>query len=149
MPLWGELFLFVLVVPPMWFIVSGLTALLGGWRELASNYAVPWGAGGMRLPFSSISLHTGLLPATYRRCVTVQLRADGFGLSAPFLAVHPPLHIPWSAVRECREGGIIWRYVEVALKRPDTRIRLYGRARSAVHQQWLSVRTAPAPLTRR
>jgi hypothetical protein len=149
MPIREPLLFFIFVVPPLWFAIGGLIARIGGWRELASYYRVNPGAGGVRFPLSSISLRTGLLPAKYRHTVTVALWADGFGLSAPFSAMHPPLLIPWSAIRECREGGFLRRYVEVALQRPDTRIRVYGRARGAVHQKWLSARSAPAPLTRR
>lgn len=132
----------------MWFAVSALSSLLGGWRELASRYAAP-DVGGARFLFSSISLHTGLLPTRYASSVTVRLSAEGFGLAVPILFMHPPVLIPWWAIRECREGGIVRRYVEVALNHPDTRIRLYGRAGSAVHEQWLSARSAPATLTAR
>jgi hypothetical protein len=145
---WQDILLFIVVVPAIWLSASVLSSMLGGWRELASRYAAPK-AGEATFVFASISLHAGLLPTRYANCVTVRLSAEGFGLAIPFLFMHPPVLIPWSAVRECREGGFVWRYVEVALSRPDTRIRMYGRAGAAVHQQWLSARSAPAALTSR
>jgi hypothetical protein len=133
----------------MWLAVSALSSLLGGWRELASRYAAVPDAGGARFLFSTVSLHAWLLPTRYANCVTVRLSAEGFGLAVPFLFMHPPVLIPWAAIRTCRKGGLLWRYVEVALNRPDTRIRLYGRAGAAVHQQWLSAASDPAALTSR
>lgn len=145
---WQDILLFIVVVPAIWLSASVLSSMLGGWRELASRYAAPK-AGEATFVFASISLHAWLLPTRYANCVTVRLSAEGLGLAVPVLFMHPPVLIPWAAIPTCRKGGLLWRYAEVALNRPDTRIRLYGRAGAAVHQQWLSAASDPAALTRR
>jgi hypothetical protein len=94
------------------------------------------------VPLSSMSLHAGMVPTRYWNCITVQLWAEGFGLSVllPFRFMHPPLLIPWSAIRDCRNAGLVWGGVEVVLDQPDVRIRLYGRVGAAIHDEWVHLR---------
>jgi hypothetical protein len=144
MSFWLETLLFVAVVPLMCLGVSAGLALMGGWHRLASHYAVADRGGGLVASVASVSLYTGLLPMRYRGCITVQSWADGFGLSVllPLRFMHPPLLIPWSAIRDCRQGGLIWKTVDVILAHPDVRIRLYGRAGAAIHNEWMRVHAA-------
>jgi hypothetical protein len=144
MSFWSQTLLFVAIVPLMCLGVSAGLALTGGWHQLASHYAVADRGGGLVASVASVSLYRGLLPMRYRGCITVQLWADGFGLSVllPFRFMHPPLLIPWPAIGDCRQGGLIWKTVDVVLDQPNVRIRLYGRVGAAIHDEWVRVNAA-------
>ena len=134
----------LIVFPLMWLGITGLLSVLGGWRELASSYdAGPalrdgrpigrWVTGGMQ---------RALFPVSYRNCLNVSLYADGFGLSVPrvFRFMHPPLFIPWTAVRDCEEGGMIWRHARISLHTSGVRILVGGRAGPELLEQWRTSR---------
>lgn len=147
---------FLVFFPVMWLGVTGLLSVLGGWRQLGAQFAAGpvahpgrrvgrWVSGGMaRLPF----------PVSYSNCLNVSLYQDGFSLSVamPFRFMHPPLFIPWTAIRECEERGTFWRYSKITLHTSGVRIMVGGSAGRELREQWMAVRAlvpgagmAPAP----
>ncbi|HEX2210844.1 MAG TPA: hypothetical protein VHG93_24385 [Longimicrobium sp.] len=137
---------FLVFFPLMWFGVTGLLSVLGGWHELGASYAAGpaaregrpagrWVTGGMQRM---------LFPVSYRNCLNVSLYADGFGLSVArvFRFRHPPLFIPWTAVGDCEERGSFWRYTRITLHASGVRILIGGRAGREVREQWMRARAA-------
>lgn len=139
---------FLVFFPVMWLGVTGLLSVLGGWRSLASYYpAGPAAAGGRAAArYATGAMRRGLLPVNYSHCLAVDPREDGFGLwvALPFRFMHPPLLIPWTAVRDCEERGVVWRYVRVTLHTPGVTILIGGRSGRAVQERWMRFRAAAA-----
>jgi hypothetical protein len=137
----------VLLVPvafvAIWLLAMALASRLGGWHALADRFAAPEGfavAPEQRLRFRSIVLRRlPLFPARYSGCVTVGLTSVGLylGVLAILRFRHPPLLIPWNAIRQCEEDaflGLHWTDVEV--RDADPVIRVVGAAGEAVAQEW-------------
>lgn len=136
----------LIAFPVMWLGITGLLSVLGGWRELAASFdAGPlpregrpigrWATGGVKRV---------LFPVSYSNCLNVTLFQDGFGVAVarPFRFMHPPLFIPWTAVRDCEEGGAFWRYARITLHTSGVRILIGGRAGRELLEQWRTVRAA-------
>lgn len=131
----------------LWFGVVGLLSAVGGWRALARRYAaVPAAREGEVHYLCTASLGPRLLPVNYRSCLTIEVQDQGLRLSvlAPFRFMHPPLFIPWTAVRDCREAGTVFRHTAVTLDDPEARIRIWGRTGRAVREQWTRSRPGVA-----
>lgn len=135
---------FLVFFPLMWFGITGLLSAIGGWRELGSQYAAGpaaregrvvgvWVTGGMQRM---------IFPVSYRNCLNVRLYQDGFwlGVAMPFRFMHPPLFIPWTAVRDCEQGGVIWRYTKISLHTSGVRILIGGGAGREILEQWTRLR---------
>lgn len=136
----------LIVFPLFWLGITGLLSIVGGWRELAGSYATgPATFSGSRAINAAGAMRRFLLPVNYSNILRVHVRDDGFGLAVwgVFRFMHPPLFIPWAAVRDCRAGSIFfWHYAEVRLHGSSIAIMVGGRAGRAILERWTSVRVA-------
>lgn len=87
-----------------WLGISALLSSIGGWHQLAAQFAASSPTDGKRFWFASMSLGSGLFPVSYGSCLFVTVGRSGFRLSIFFLFrfLHPPLFIPWSAIEAVR-----------------------------------------------
>jgi hypothetical protein len=97
---------FLLFFVGMWCGISLLLSAMGGWRRLAGGFRAgdePCG----KLFFMQ-SGKVGLV--NYSSCLTIHSASNGFYLSVwlPFRLGHPPLFIPWSAIRNFRPRRFLW-----------------------------------------
>jgi hypothetical protein len=98
--------LFLLLFVGMWCAISFLLSAVGGWRRLAESFRAgdePCG----RLFFMQ-SGKVGLV--NYGSCLTIHTAPNGLYLSVwlPFRLGHPPLFIPWDAVRNATTRRFLW-----------------------------------------
>ena len=135
--------------PLLWLGIASLLSVVGGWRELAATYAVdPATFKGDRARTTTGALQRSfMLPVNYSSCLLVYVRDDGVGLHVwrIFSFMHPPLFIPWTAVRDCQAGGFLfWRYAEVTLHTSSIRILVGGWPGKVILDRWTASRAAPA-----
>lgn len=108
----------------IWSLVCVLLAWLGGWQRLARHYRcrhVPKGQ-----PISTFVAMLG--PVNHRGTLTIQAAPEGLYLSMMvlFRMGHPPLLIPWQAVKPQRsEQGLLIKWLALDLGDPKiTTLRL-------------------------
>lgn len=136
----------------LWFGVSALLSLLGGWHSLAQTYPVPGDfelTSADRFRFKSIQLREhSLLPVNYSNCVTLGVTARGLYLAPMFMFrfMHAPVLIPWREITDWDEGGSFWfKWLEVETRSGEARIRLPWGIGDVVRSQWRQARsTVPA-----
>ena len=139
----------LIVFPLFWMAICGLLSAAGGWRELAATYRVDAAAlkgSPARTTSGALRRSWMPLPVNYSHCLVVHLFADGFGLSVwrIFRFKHPPLFIPWTAVRDCRKGSMLFmRYVEVTLHDSEVRVLVTGWPGHRLQEAWLASRATP------
>lgn len=108
-----------------------MMSLMGGWHRLAAKFRASSGIHGERIRFASMAIGTGLFPARYRRALIVTVGPSGIYLSVIFFfrLLHPPLFIPWSAVKAVqRERSWLVHHVAVTLHDFDKRLFFRGNA---------------------
>ena len=97
---------FLLFFVGMWCGTSFLLAAMGGWRRLAESFRAGDEPSGRF--FFMQSGKVGLV--NYASCLTIYSAPNGFYLSVwlPFRLGHPPLFIPWSAIRNATTRRFLW-----------------------------------------
>lgn len=139
----------LVVFPLLWMAICGLLSTVGGWRELATVYRVDAAAlkgSPARTTSGALRRSWMPLPVNYSHILRVHLFADGFGLGVwrLFGFMHPPLFIPWTAVRDCRKGSMLFmRYVEVTLHGSNVAILVAGWPGHKLQEAWLAAHAAP------
>jgi hypothetical protein len=90
----------------MWCAISYLLSAMGGWRRLAESFLARDEPCGRH--FFMRSGKVGLV--NYGNCLTIYTAPRGFYLSVwpPFRLGHPPLFIPWDAVRNPTTRRFLW-----------------------------------------
>ena len=98
--------LFPFFFAAMWCAISLLLSAVGGWRRLAKRFPASSQPTGRR--FFMLGGRFGLV--TYGGCLTVYSSPEGLYLSVllPFRIGHPPLFIPWSAIRNATTRRFLW-----------------------------------------
>src|SRR6476469_6745769 len=94
------LVLFPFIFVGMWCAVSLILSTTGGWRRLAASFPARSQPSGRRF-----FLQGGKVgQVTYSGCLTIYSSQEGLHLSVwlPFRLGHPPLFIPWDAIRNAR-----------------------------------------------
>src|SRR4030095_9521810 len=82
-----------------WVSVLGVLARVGGWSRLSATYPCddPRVTSWKGLRWAKIG------PVSYKQCLSIAVAPEGLylktGLPFLFRAFHPPLRIPWSAIR--------------------------------------------------
>jgi hypothetical protein len=127
----------------VWLLGTGIASLLSGWHALAEQYPEPDGFEAppeRRHRFRTVQfVRLAALPARYGSSVTVTLAPGGLHLAvlAIFRFRHPPLLIPWGAIRDCEEGSFFgFRYTEVEVRDADPVIRIFGGVGDEVAAEW-------------
>jgi hypothetical protein len=138
--------IWVIVFPLFWLGITGLLSVVGGWRELAASYAAgPATFEGIRALNATGALQRSLLPVNYSSTLRVYVRDEGVGLATwrIFRFMHPPLFIPWTAVRDVQAGRLLfWPYVAITLHGSSVSIMVGGRAGRAIMERWMGTRAA-------
>ena len=98
--------LFPFLFVGMWCAVSLLLSTLGGWRHLAESFPATDQPRGRRFFMQSGKVGS----VNYGSCLTIYSTPNGLYLSVwfPFRLGHPPLFIPWSAVRHATTHRFLW-----------------------------------------
>jgi hypothetical protein len=123
-------FFLVLVVVPLYFVLSYAFARKSGWNHLAEKYKCGFALGKLKVEQGNGKAFTGgaIGGVTYQY-LRVGMSADGlylntgpFTLGCPF---HPTLRIPWSAIESVEESADPWgRTLVLKLICTPTTIRL-------------------------
>jgi hypothetical protein len=115
----------------VWCSVCAVLARLGGWHSLARHYRALGKPNGKR--FGMQSARFGWVD--YNGCLSIRVAAEGLYIAMwpMFRLAHPPLLIPWSALRVLGVNDRWWRRdVTLAVGMPEiARIRLPLRVVSA------------------
>ena len=105
--------LFVAIFPvyfvTLWLVLGTIISYVGGWFSLAKLYRT-------RLPFNGVTcgMQSGQMRwlANYNNVLTLGASRDGLYLASMFLFrfMHPPLLVPWSAIKVRRSKGWFFEY---------------------------------------
>jgi hypothetical protein len=101
-----SIFLVIGAIVVLTLAVSSLISLIGGWIFLARKYPErPFKAD---QTFSLNSAYFGRIIGGYRTCISVRMNSFGLRLAIfpLFRFMHPPIVIPWSAVRNCAQSRL-------------------------------------------
>ena len=108
-----------------WFSVLFILSRMGGWTELSEKYRCdePRVSSWRCVQFAKFGL------VSYKRCLWIAAASDGMYLKTGplflFRAFHPPLRIPWSAIKGVEEQKYWWMDVcEIQVNNPPVRIVL-------------------------
>ena len=94
----------------LWFLVAATISFVGGWFSLAKLYRT-------RVPFNGAKwrMQSGQMRwlANYNNVLTLGASPEGLYLASMFLFrfMHPPLLVPWSAIKVRRKKGWVFEYV--------------------------------------
>lgn len=118
-------------------VVGSVMGGAGGWRSLANRYPAQSAAapGEERYRFSSMRTSGGLVgTSAYNSCVTIGVAARGISVElwAPFRLFHPPFHLPWDAVENCRVVELIGGSLTHLEIRGGGTLTVGGRAGAAI-----------------
>ena len=138
----------LIVFPLFWLGITGLLSIVGGWRELATTYAAdPATWQSTPAQTTTGALQRWFLPVNYSHTLRVHVRDDGFGLATvrAFRFMHPPLFIPWTAVRDCQRRSIFsWSYAKVRLHGSSVTLRIGGHPGHDISKRWRTVGATPS-----
>ncbi|MBN2580658.1 MAG: hypothetical protein JXB10_16855 [Pirellulales bacterium] len=98
--------LFPFVFVGMWCAVSLLLSAMGGWHRLAEKFPALHQPSGK--PFFMQGGKVGMV--TYSGCLIIYNSPEGLYLSVflLFRVGHPPIFIPWNAIRNARSHRFLW-----------------------------------------
>lgn len=116
----------------MWFFVTGIISLAGGWYSLAKSHRPPERSMGPGRGFSFQSVTIGLL-GNYRSCVNVKIHDEGIIMRPIFLYhfLHRPVFIPWSGMADARKSDFLI-FSGIAFKAGKRNITLRGKSAQEV-----------------
>jgi hypothetical protein len=123
----------------LWRFVAAILSAAGGWGALAERYPAPPTPEGKAYPSNSGFLQRWFLPVNYNFILTVRVGDSGVGLETNplFRFNHPPLLIPWHAVRECRRFSFLFfTGAHFRVAEPGVRIAISGPAGEAILERW-------------
>ncbi len=94
-------FLFFLA---LWFGISFLLSVFGGWRQLSQHYRSTGLFKGQRFYFQSAAMR---LRVSYNSVLILGINSEGLYLSIlfPFRIGHPPLLVPWEDISWTEKPG--------------------------------------------
>lgn len=147
----GILVVFPIFFIGLWLLVAAIVSAVGGWGELAERYPAPPTAEGTVYPSNSGVLQRRFLPVNYNFILTVRVGDAGVGLetNSLFRYKHPPLLIPWQAIRDCRRFSFLfYSGALLRVEEPSVRIAIGGRAGAVILERWAGIHEparAPAP----
>jgi hypothetical protein len=113
----------VFSVPIVWIGALWLLAQLSGWTRLSEKYRCDHAFAASCKGWQSGKIgYVG-----YHHCLWLAIAPDGLYLKTEptflFGAFHPPLRIPWSAIRSVEEHRFWWtRTFDIKLNDPDLKI---------------------------
>jgi hypothetical protein len=132
----------------LWFGITALLAVVGGWRSLAQTFEAREDLQGKRFRFVSGSLGMRLLPVSYGGCLFVTVGDAGFRLSILFLfrLLSPPLYFPWTQV-ESVESKRFWliRATVIRFRNHWPLLALRGPAGESVRSAFAAAKGRDAP----
>lgn len=131
----GIIVVFPVFFAGVWLFVAMILSAAGGWGKLAARYPAPPEPAGEAYPHSSATLRRWGLPVNYNHVLLVHVGHEGIGLAThwAFRFRHPPLLIPWQAIRECRRFSFLfYSGAELHLAEPPIRINIGGQAGAAI-----------------
>jgi hypothetical protein len=97
--------IFSITFPALWIGVNALLSSVGGWSLLAGRFTASERENGEEFRFASALFNKGILPVTYRGCLTIIIGEKGVYFSLLFLfRFHSPaLFIPWKEIESTAE----------------------------------------------
>lgn len=130
--------LFLAVFAGFWCLVVLLISQMSGWQTLARNFPATYKPQGQFFGMESIIMNT----ARYKGAVTIGATDSGLYLAplAIFGIGHPPLLIPWNALRAFRSEKQAWMVlhtVDVVIEgESPVRIAFYNTQVAMAIQAW-------------
>jgi hypothetical protein len=123
-----------------WLAITGLLALIGGWRYLAFRFPATDTVEGEKFRFVSGSMGRPYFPVNYGSCLFVTVGRRGFRLSIffPFRPLSPPLFFPWSSIESIDEKRFLFMpHTVIGLRDCWPTLSLYGKAGKRVREAYL------------
>lgn len=104
---------FAILFPLFWMAIVYLISRVGGWSELAARFGHDGPVTGDVFKWCSARLRVA---CNYSNCLTVTVCDEGIHIRTLvfFKVGHPPLFIPWTAVRDLKVRRY-WRYSSARL----------------------------------
>ncbi len=128
--------LFLICFIAIWFGGSMLLlAKTDGWSELAEKYPCDSPYNGPKQGWQWVKINW----AAYKGCLWLAFTVNGLyleiGPSFLFSAFHPPLCIPWAAIKSVRECKYWWmRVIEIKFHQSDVKLMLRAKFLSDLKQ---------------
>lgn len=118
----------------LWIGITGLIAVIGGWRGLAQSNPVPAVLNETGVTYSFQSLRLGFM-GTYNSSMNVTVYSRGIRLAPFFLfsVFHRPIYIGYDAMSNIEYGRFIAPYVTFLAS--NRRIRIYGKSADAMRDK--------------
>lgn len=116
--------IFLTFFTAVWLFVCFILARVGGWEKLARAYRYDGTFNGKRWRFRSCKMNGYV---NYNNCLTFSANPSGLYIDILplFRFHHPPLLIPWSDIREKKDKGFVFSYLELTFAAvPNVRLRL-------------------------
>ena len=137
----------IVCVVGFWCLVVAMISVIGGWHSLGKTYRavetifrIAGGNEGRRFRWASLSMGPRYFPTNYGNCVQVAVDDQGIGLKVwlIFRILHPPLMIPWSAIKHCDLDKLFFFYWRATVWLNDRRqpIRFYGSCAQEIERAW-------------
>lgn len=131
-------------------VIGAAIAGAGGWRALAKQFPLPPAGAPPEERYRFISIRTsgGIVgTAGYGNCVTVGVCTGGISLAlwGPFRLFHPPLFVPWDAVKSCRTIELLGAQAMQLTVEHGESLTVYGRAAAAISRSCASRWPAGGP----
>lgn len=123
----------------MWFGITALLSLTGGWPSLATHFRATQPANGDLFRFVSGSMGAKRFPVSYGGCLFVAVNSIGFHLSIffPFRFQTPPLFIPWSQVESVEQKRFLFiRRTVIRVRGQWPIISIRGRAGQSIEEAY-------------
>jgi hypothetical protein len=130
------------LVPLAWLLICPVIAALGGWLSLAQAFPGARRSDGTAYAWQSVQL--GLF-GNYNNCIDVTVGPAGIHLLPILLfrSGHPPILIPWSAVRACTATRrFLRKATRIELAVNTSSLTLLGDGGAEVLRQWTARGTA-------
>jgi len=98
--------LFPFIFAAIWCAVSMVLSTIGGWRRLAESFPARRPPSGKRFFMQGGKVGS----VSYSGCLTIYTSPEGLYLSVwpMFRLGHPPLLIPWDAIRNATTRRLLW-----------------------------------------
>lgn len=118
------------------YLGVSLLAAAGGWYKLSRMYKGRSQKTMSYRRWCSAYLNW-LVPMPYRQCLTIELCVDGLGLSVfwPYRLFHPPIFIPWRALRSDYSNSESRKHVHIDVAGSPVTISFYGRAATFLRKE--------------
>lgn len=136
--------LFPLFFAAIWLSVTGLLAVMSGWRQLATQYVSRQPSQGKDFYMVSGTVGSAAFPVSYNNCLTVFIASNGFYIQPIALLAFfsPKLFIPWRDVEVIKTSYLFFPVWRIRVKNSWVAFAFYSSFGSVMLEAWTASRSS-------